>query len=224
MAQIVILGAGFMGTAFSTPLADNGHQVNLVGTHLDNAIIEEIHDSRTHPRLHVRVPDQVQPYTYDRLAEAMQGAELIVLGVNSLGIDWATQMLGTVLPPDLPLLFLTKGLAAHEQSLQILPHALRDGLPPHLRNSVRLAAIGGPSIAGELAVRRHTCVAVSGMDKSLLEKLAGLLLPVRLGDRSLCVGVGRRKLFEQFLLFGGVAVGARFGSQNQKLLAVGGFV
>lgn len=175
MAQIVILGAGVMGTAFSTPLADNGHQVNLVGTHLDSDIIEEIHESRTHPRLRVRVPDQVRPYTYDRLGEAMAGADLVVLGVNSLGIEWAAQQLGAVLPPDLPLLFLTKGLAAHEASLQILPHAFRDGLPPTLRNRVRLAAVGGPSIAGELATRRHTCVAVSGTDQSLLDKLASLL-------------------------------------------------
>jgi glycerol-3-phosphate dehydrogenase (NAD(P)+) len=80
-----------------------------------------------------------------------------------------------VLSPDVPLLFLTKGLAGEQDSLQILPHALRDGLPAQLRNTVRLAAIGGPSIAGELATRRHTCVVVSGSDKVLLDKLAGLL-------------------------------------------------
>ncbi|MFN8491368.1 MAG: 2-dehydropantoate 2-reductase N-terminal domain-containing protein [Caldilineaceae bacterium] len=175
MAQIAILGAGVMGTAFSTPFADNGHAVNLVGTHLDADIIEEIHETRIHPRLRVRVPDRVQPYTYDRLGEAIQGAELLVVGVNSLGIDWAAQQLSKVLPPDLPVLFLTKGLAGHEHSLQILPYALRDGFPAALRNSVRLAAIGGPSIAGELAVRRHTCVIVTGTDQALLDKLAGLL-------------------------------------------------
>ncbi|MCX6046475.1 MAG: glycerol-3-phosphate dehydrogenase [Chloroflexi bacterium] len=175
MAQVVILGAGVMGTAFSTPLADNGHQVNLVGTHLDSDIIEEIHEARTHPRLRVRVPDQVQPYPYDRLAEAMQGAELVILGVNSLGVDWAAQRLSAVLPPDVPVLFLTKGLAGAEQSLHILPHVLREQLPEALRNRVQLAAIGGPSIAGELATRRHTCVVVSGSDKPLLDKLVGLL-------------------------------------------------
>ena len=42
MANIVILGAGLMGSAFSVPLSDNGHQVRLVGTHLDGDIIEEV--------------------------------------------------------------------------------------------------------------------------------------------------------------------------------------
>ena len=46
MANIVILGAGVMGSAFSTPLIDNNHTVSLVGTHLDSDIIEEVHDSR----------------------------------------------------------------------------------------------------------------------------------------------------------------------------------
>jgi glycerol-3-phosphate dehydrogenase (NAD(P)+) len=38
-----------------------------------------------------------------------------------------------------------------------------------------LAAIGGPSIAGELAARRHTCVVFTGPDEALLDRLAGLL-------------------------------------------------
>ncbi len=39
MAIITIVGAGLMGTAVAWPLADNGHDVRLVGTHLDAGII-----------------------------------------------------------------------------------------------------------------------------------------------------------------------------------------
>ena len=67
MANIVVLGAGVMGSAFTTPLADNGHTVSLVGTHLDADIVEEIHETRVHPRLKSRLRDAVTPYTYDRL-------------------------------------------------------------------------------------------------------------------------------------------------------------
>ncbi len=116
--------------------------------------------------------DGVTPYTYDRLDEALQDAELVVLGVNSLGIDWAGQMLADKLPPDVPLLFLTKGLAGHDGALELLPHALRRELPPEQQRRVKLAAVGGPSIAGELAANRHTCVVVTGSDAALLEKLA----------------------------------------------------
>jgi glycerol-3-phosphate dehydrogenase (NAD(P)+) len=163
-----------MGTGFCTPLADNGHRVSLVGTHLDGDIIEEVHETRIHPRLKSRVPDAVTPYTYDRLGELIGEADLVVVGVNSLGIEWAGQMLGPVLPVDVPLLFLTKGLAGSDH-LELLPHKLRHELPPERRDQVRLAAVGGPSIAGELAVRRHTCVVVTGTDLPLLERLASWL-------------------------------------------------
>ena len=175
MANIVVLGAGVMGSAFTMPLADNGHQVRLVGTHLDGDIIEEIHETRVHPRLKSRLRDTVTPFTHDRLAEALQGADLVVMGVNSLGVDWAGEMLCPVLPPDVPLLFLTKGLAGHAGELDILPHALRRHLSPAQQSNVKLAAVGGPSIAGELAAERDTCVVVTGSDPALLEQLAGWL-------------------------------------------------
>ena len=118
-----------MGSAFTIPLAENGHGVHLVGTHLDGDIIEEIHDSYTHPRLKSRLVETVLPYTWDRLDEAMVDADLVVLGVNSLGINWAADMLGPLLPPSVPVLALTKGLAGDGQQLSILPEVFRRGLP-----------------------------------------------------------------------------------------------
>ena len=168
MANMVILGSGLMGSAFSVPLADNGHTVRLVGTYLDGDIIEEVHESGWHPKLNMKLPDAVSPYTYDRLEDAMQGAELVVLGVNSLGVDWAAHMLGPLLQAETPVLMLTKGLEGDGQALKILPEVLRSGLPDALGSRVQLAAIGGPSIAGELAARRHTCVVLTGSDADLL--------------------------------------------------------
>jgi len=175
MTKVVILGAGLMGTALSVPLADNGHAVHLVGTHLDGDIIEEIHDSRIHPKLRTRVADSVAPYTYDRLGEAMQGADLVVLGVNSRGVHWAADMLGPFLPPQVPLLMVTKGLDGDGGRLHLLPDVLRAGLPEPNRDRYRVNAIGGPSIAGELAARRHTCVVFTGPDQALLDRLVAML-------------------------------------------------
>lgn len=179
MANVVILGAGLMGSAFSTPLADNGHAVRLVGTHLDDDIIEEIHESGVHPRLRVKLPAAVSPYTYDRLGEAMQGADLVVVGVNSLGVDWAATMLGEELPAGLPVVMLTKGLEGYKDAagsrLRLLPDVLAGGLPADVAARLPIAAVGGPSIAGELAVRRPTCVVLTGHDQAHLERLAGML-------------------------------------------------
>ncbi len=53
MAIITIVGAGLMGTAVAWPLADNGHDVRLVGTHLDADIIRSC--------LERRYPSQAAP-------------------------------------------------------------------------------------------------------------------------------------------------------------------
>ncbi len=175
MANVVVLGAGVMGSAFTMPLADNGHTVSLVGTHLDADIVEEIHETRVHPRLKSRLRDAVTPYTYDRLGEVIQNADLVVVGVNSLGIDWAGEMLRPVLPPGVPLLFLTKGLAGEAGRLELLPHKLRSRLTAAQQATTPLVAVGGPSIAGELAEERDTCVVLTGSDAALVTRLATML-------------------------------------------------
>ena len=42
MKKIVIIGAGSMGTAFAYPCSDNKCEVNIVGTHLENNLIDEL--------------------------------------------------------------------------------------------------------------------------------------------------------------------------------------
>ena len=175
MTKIVVLGAGVMGSAFTMPLADNGHRVSLVGTYLDGDIIEHIHETRVHPGLRTRLHDHVTPYPIGALAEEIRDADLVVLGVNSHGVDWAAQTLSPVMRPDVPIVMVTKGLHGDGHSLSILPDALRNGFPKDYRDRLNINAVGGPSIAGELAARRHTCVQVTGNDQRTLDQLAGLL-------------------------------------------------
>lgn len=175
MSTVTIVGAGLMGTAVAWPLADNGHQVRLVGTHLDAEIIRSCLEKRYHPRLGRTLPDGVRPYYVEQLAEGLQGADVIVSGVNSLGVHWIGRTLGPLLWPGATIIAVTKGLEATEDGeLRILPDVLRDELPPALRDQVTIAAIGGPCIAGELAGRRQTCVVFASRHRAALECLQGI--------------------------------------------------
>jgi glycerol-3-phosphate dehydrogenase (NAD(P)+) len=171
MTKITVLGAGVMGTAFCVPLVDNGHDVHLVGTHLDQDIITTIQAGKPHPRLGVHIPN-LSLYQHEDLAEALRGADLLVLGVSSAGIGWATEQLVTHLTQALPIAALTKGLSA---DLQVLPKVLKDGLPASYRDQVQLLAITGPCIAGELAVRRDSSVILAGDDLATVSKVRGWL-------------------------------------------------
>ena len=42
MKKIVIIGAGAMGSAFVVPCVDNSHEVFLVGSFLEDDLINEI--------------------------------------------------------------------------------------------------------------------------------------------------------------------------------------
>lgn len=175
MARIVILGAGVMGTAFGVPLADRGHRVAYVGTPLDRDWIASMQETGRHPKLGVTIPETATAHQDEDLAAVLSGgADLLVLGVSSAGVDWAIDRLARTLPPGLPILLLTKGLAATGDSLRILPDVVTEGLVAAGHRDVRIAAVGGPCIAGELAVRRETGVVIAAPDRRMTDWLVEL--------------------------------------------------
>jgi glycerol-3-phosphate dehydrogenase (NAD(P)+) len=177
MAILTIIGAGVMGSALTFPAADNGNEVRLVGTHLDDDIITSCKEKQFHSRLRRPIPDGVTPYYHTQIAEAMSGADVIGLGVNSRGVHWAAEAIGPHLKHGQIIIMVTKGLeSTADGKLQILPDVLRELLPAAIRDQVFYAAIGGPSIAGELAARHHTNVVFCSRSAEVLPKLRDIFL------------------------------------------------
>jgi glycerol-3-phosphate dehydrogenase (NAD(P)+) len=175
LANVVILGSGVMGSALAAPLADNGHDVRLVGTHLDRAIIDAIRSTGVHPGLDREVPPSVNAYQLEELDAAFEDAEIVVSGVNSVGVEWAGERIAALLRPGQLVIAIAKGLRAHENGdLRILPDVLAEPVPADLRERVGWAAIIGPAIAGEVAARRETCVVFCGRDDTVLDRLAAM--------------------------------------------------
>ncbi len=173
MAKVAVVGAGMMGTALCTPIADAGHDVRLVGTHLDESWVEAMKRDRVHPKVGVPLPDGVRPYSLAELDEALEGASRVCVGVSSPGVRWAARTLGPRLRPDTSVVAVTKGLEESEPGvLRVLPDVFLEELPEALRRTVTPGAIGGPCIAGELARRVHTAVVFTGRDAATLERFA----------------------------------------------------
>ena len=175
MTRIAMLGAGIMASALTVPLADNGHEIRLVGTHLDREIIDSIIGTRVHPGLQIPLPDAVRAFQIEDAEAAFDGVDVVLSGVNSFGVQWAGEQLARLLRPGMDVIAIAKGMEAAENGdLRILPEVLREQIPEPLRSQVTWSAIAGPSIAGEAAVRRHTCVVFTGTDQEALDRLAGL--------------------------------------------------
>ncbi|NLA83171.1 MAG: glycerol-3-phosphate dehydrogenase [Clostridiales bacterium] len=174
MSVITIVGAGMMGSAIAFPASDNSHEVRLVGTHLDRDIIENVQVNGFHPTLKRRLPAGIKPYHIEELGTAVNGADLIIGGISSFGVDWFTEKVLPVVPDSIPVLLVTKGL--HDEPdgrLVPFPHLMKEKLPPG--RNLFINAIGGPCTSYELADRRNSSVVFCGEDPEILKGLKGLL-------------------------------------------------
>lgn len=175
VATIAVLGAGVMASALTMPARDNGHEVHLIGTHLDVDIIDSIATTGVHPVLGVRLDPGVIPHQLADADEIVPTADVVMVGVNSFGIEWAGAQLARLLRPGQKVLVITKGIHAEpDGTLRILPHILKDAVGPELAAAVTWSAIVGPCLANALAVRCETCVVFNGEDQASLDELAGI--------------------------------------------------
>ena len=176
MANILILGAGAMGTAFSFPCSDNNHNVTIVGTHLEDGFIDLINSRKKHPSLDCEIPENVKFLKFNKLKEAMsKKIELIAIAVSSKGIEWVATELSKVLTTNIAILILTKGLAINNQKYEILAHKLERLLKKNGINETNISAAGGPCIAKGLANKVHTSVVFANSKIKIAEQIANLV-------------------------------------------------
>ena len=122
MKKIVILGAGAMGSAFTVPCVDNNNDVTLVGTHLEEQVINNINDNNNfHEVLKFNLPKELKIKTFDHFQNILKTKpDLIVIGVSSKGIEWAANELSKNLD------VLKKGLVNLERHIN---NTRKFGLP-----------------------------------------------------------------------------------------------
>ncbi len=174
MSTIAVYGAGVMASALTNPARDNGHEVRLIGTHLDTEVIDSVKSTGVHPNLNVALDPGVKAYYHTEAAEAFDGADVVMVGVNSFGIDWIGEQLKQLLSPGQRVIVVTKGLqATPDGTLHILPEVLQKAVGP-IADEVTWHAIVGPCLAGELAVRHEACVVFTGTNPVTLDYLARL--------------------------------------------------
>ena len=176
MANILIFGAGSMGTAFSFPCSDKNHSVVVIGTHLENNCIDQINSKRIHPALECKVLKNVKFLKFDKLSEEInKKVDLIVVAVSSKGIKWVSTELGKVLKNNIPILILTKGLAINNNNYEVLAHKMKRLLKSHGIGETNISAAGGPCLAKGLANRVHTSVVFANSDIKIANQIAKLV-------------------------------------------------
>ena len=179
MSKIVIIGAGAMGTAFAFPCLDNNHDINIIGTHLEDQFIEKLkNNNNLHAGLNVNIPTGIKIFKFDKFNEILDSkTDLIVLGISSKGIEWVAEQLYSVFKNSkLPnLLMLTKGLSIHNNNYELLVDKLQRLLIAKGIKNPNISAVGGPCLAAGLANRVHSSVVIANQDINVSEMISNLL-------------------------------------------------
>ena len=179
MSKIVIIGAGAMGSAFALPCLDNNHDINIVGTHLENEFIENLKkNNNLHPGLNVRIPNEIKLFKFEKFDELLKSnVDLIVLGVSSKGIEWVSDQLSRIYSDNkIPnLLMLTKGLSIYNNQYELLVDKLGRLLTERKISNANISAVGGPCLAAGLANRVHSSVVIANKDIHVAKKIADML-------------------------------------------------
>lgn len=171
MKTITIIGAGMMGSALAFPAAENGNEVRLVGTHLDRDIIDACRKTGRHPKFVRDFPAGIAYYQIEELQDAIHGADFIICGVSSFGVEWYRDEILPKLEENVPMISVTKGLMNTENGDLLTYLDIWQEKLDALGKKIPLNAIGGPCTSYELVAHDQTEVTYCGKDMDVLRMI-----------------------------------------------------
>ncbi len=177
MKKIIIIGAGAMGSAFAVPCLENKNDVTLIGTHLEDDLINKIQlNNNFHPALNIELPSKLKVEKFEKLQSILEGeVDIIVAGVSSVGIEWFVNQISKNYKKNTPIILLTKGLAIEGNELITLSDKIKKLLKEKGHGEVNISAIKGPCLAAGLAYKMRTGTVIANPDIKETEKLKKII-------------------------------------------------
>ncbi|MBW2529099.1 MAG: NAD(P)-dependent glycerol-3-phosphate dehydrogenase [Deltaproteobacteria bacterium] len=164
-----VIGAGAWGTALAHVLATKGDDVTIWAFEPEVvAEINEAHENKTF------LPGIELPKNFratGSLAEAVDGAELILTVCPRHVVRKVVGDLAPHLPEGVPIVSASKGI--ENETLMTMSEVLEDVLP--MAYHPMLAYLSGPSFAREVGLLQPTLVSVAGRFERVAEKVQGMM-------------------------------------------------
>ena len=166
MKKIIIIGAGAMGSAFAVPCIENKNDVTIIGTHLEDNLIEKIKSNDLiHPALKTQLPKEINFEKFEKLQTILkQDLDIIVCGVSSIGIEWFVKQISKTYKKKLPIVLLTKGLSILDSELTTLSDKIKNLLKKEGHSEINVSAIKGPCLAAGLANKMRTGTVIANQN------------------------------------------------------------
>lgn len=164
MGSVAVMGAGAWGTAFALRCSANGERVALWAR--DPAVAERLAAARRNDRYLPGIDLPSGLVISADAAHVLDGADLVVLAVPSIGLAEQLAGWGAAVPRDATLVSLTKGLDADggRFASQVIIESL--GADPD-----RVVALSGPNLAVEVALGQPSAAVAAGSDPRRTERV-----------------------------------------------------
>jgi glycerol-3-phosphate dehydrogenase (NAD(P)+) len=177
MKKILVLGAGAMGSAFTVPCVDNNNDVVLVGSHLEDDAIDNIKkENNFHKILNCKLPKNLRVEKFKNFQDEIKTKpDLIVVGVNSKGIEWAGKEISKNYNSSTSILLLTKGLSVINNKFETLAEKFKLILANNNVTESSISAVGGPCLASGLVNRIKSSVVLANENKDVVKNIENII-------------------------------------------------
>ena len=166
-----------MGSAFSVPCADNSNEVFLVGSFLEDKVIDEIKNSNNfHPILKSQLPKNIKVLKFSEFEKDIKNnIDLLVVGLSSKGIEWIGNEISKFYKSTIDILLLTKGLALIENKFETLAEKLNNILKERGIIDAKISAVAGPCLANGLVNRINSSVVLVNQNINVVKKIGSII-------------------------------------------------
>jgi glycerol-3-phosphate dehydrogenase (NAD+) len=217
--KVAVLGGGSFGTAMATLLARNKPSLDVVLLVRDPATALAVNDRHVNERYLAghALPPNVRASTDP--AEAFAGADFIVHAIPVQQSSAALAALKHIIPPDVPILCLSKGLEVGtcRNMSELIPVALGREQP--------LCVLSGPTFAIELMRGLPTAIVAASADAKLALRVQRLYASsnLRVNTSSDVVGVETAGALKNVLaIAAGIVEGLALGHNAMAALVAQG--
>ncbi len=168
--NISVIGSGGWGTTLGNLLAKKGQLVKIWS--YEAATVESINAKHENPQFLQGISLSPNLVASSDFNEVIPDADIIIFAVPS---NFVRHMANQIRPffslkKDYKLITVSKGLEAPKNeydSFKLMSEILREVLPPN----VKIAALSGPNLSGEVARERPTATVIASIHAEILPEL-----------------------------------------------------
>ncbi len=216
MAKVGVIGAGAWGIALAVLLRNNGNNVTVMS--FVKKEVDMLKSSRENEVTLPGVKLQEDIYVTDKLGEAVEGMDIIVMSVASRFTRETASKLKNIIGDGQVILNVSKGI--EEETLMTLTEVINDELP-----GANVAVLSGPSHAEEVGRGLPTTVVAGARTKETAQLIQNAFMNksfrVYISPDVLGIELGG-SLKNVIALAAGMADGLGFGDNTKAALITRG--